>query len=107
MFGKLNKKYQIIFKLKHIIADLFAKIFLISRPNKWSVLIADKLNHLFLPIKVRDQEVRLLSNTDLLLYRSKTLNEKEPETNRWIASMPADGVFFDVGANVGVFTYNT
>ena len=46
----------------------------------------------------------MISNSDLLLYRSKTFHDKEPETNRWVETIPQDGIFFDVGANVGVFT---
>lgn len=56
------------------------------------------------PVSVNGKTYQLLSNSDLLLYRSKTFHDKEPETNRWLEKIPRDGIFFDVGANVGVFT---
>lgn len=79
-------------------------MFFLNFPNKWSVLIADRFNRLFYKILINGVEYQLLSNTDLLLYRSKTFHDKEPETNKWIERIPSDGVFYDVGANVGVFS---
>lgn len=38
------------------------------------------------------------------LYRAWTSLTKEPDTIKWIDGFPADSVFFDVGANVGVFS---
>ena len=104
MIAILNRKFKVVFTLKNIIADFFFKLFLLSFPNKWSVLISERFNQLFFDISINGRNFKLLSNTDLLLYRSKTFFNKEPETNKWIEKIPTDGVFYDVGANVGVFT---
>lgn len=103
MIKAINRRFKVIFTLKNIIADLFCKIFLLDFPNKWSVLISDRLQNLFYSILMNDRHLKMISNTDLLFYQSKTFHNKEPETNKWIASMPSDGVFYDMGANVGVF----
>lgn len=40
----------------------------------------------------------------LTLYRANTLFEKEPETIEWIDSFAPGSVYYDIGANVGVYT---
>jgi FkbM family methyltransferase len=104
LIKQLNRKYKVVFTLKNLVADVFCKVFLLSIPNKWSVVVSDRFNRMFYVIHENSKKFKLLSNTELLLYRSKTFHTKEPETNRWIKTIPKDGVFYDVGANVGVFT---
>jgi FkbM family methyltransferase len=41
---------------------------------------------------------------DLALWRARTLLSKEPETIEWIDGFSDGDVFWDVGANVGVYT---
>src|SRR6516225_6500482 len=41
---------------------------------------------------------------DLALWRARTLLAKEPETIEWIDSFRAGDVFWDVGANVGLYS---
>lgn len=40
----------------------------------------------------------------LTLWRAQTFSEKEPETLEWIDSFKANSVFFDVGANIGLYS---
>lgn len=50
-------------------------------------------------------EVKMDVATDIEKYRLETLFSKEPETICWIKElMRPDEVFYDVGANVGVFS---
>tara|TARA_Y200000002_G_scaffold355154_1_gene335903 strand:- start:268 stop:1053 length:786 start_codon:yes stop_codon:yes gene_type:complete len=37
-------------------------------------------------------------------YRAKTFSYKEPETLNWIENFEEDSVFFDIGANVGLYS---
>ena len=37
-------------------------------------------------------------------WRIKTMYSKEPDTVAWIQSMPKDAIFFDIGANIGIYT---
>lgn len=39
-----------------------------------------------------------------LLWRAKTFHTEEPETVRWLDSIPSDGCLWDVGANVGLYS---
>lgn len=40
----------------------------------------------------------------ILLWRVKTFYSKEPETIEWIKSFESDDIFFDIGANIGLYT---
>ena len=37
-------------------------------------------------------------------YRANTFSTKEPETLEWLDESESDGVFFDIGANVGLYS---
>lgn len=50
-----------------------------------------------LPFKMRQE-------TEIEKWRAATFWEKEPETIAWIQSFDPGGVFFDVGANVGIYS---
>lgn len=47
---------------------------------------------------------KLIVETDLEKWRKKTFWGKEPETIEWIKSFNNSDVFFDVGANIGVYS---
>jgi FkbM family methyltransferase len=51
-------------------------------------------------------EQRLVFNTpnEMTAWRVRSLFDKEPDTIRWIESMPKGSVLLDVGANVGMYT---
>ena len=40
----------------------------------------------------------------ILLYRAETFSTKEPETLAWIDNFERDSVFWDIGANVGLYS---
>lgn len=48
--------------------------------------------------------IRFLCMDHLPLFRAQSLMTKEPETLEWIEAFDAGDVFWDVGANVGVYT---
>lgn len=47
---------------------------------------------------------RMITETDIEKWRASTFWTKEPETIAWIQSFGAADVFYDVGANVGVYS---
>lgn len=49
-------------------------------------------------------EIRFACLSNLPLYRAETMLTKEPETLEWIDAFDLGDVFWDVGANVGVYT---
>lgn len=55
-------------------------------------------------VYVRDQELNFFVPNGPCLWRVKTLLSKEPWTLEWIDSFSEDDIFWDVGANVGIYT---
>lgn len=43
-------------------------------------------------------------DTDLERWRAETWATKEPETIAWIKSFPPDAAFYDIGANIGIYS---
>jgi FkbM family methyltransferase len=41
---------------------------------------------------------------ELNQYRADTFSSKEPETLEWIDAIPENSIFWDIGANVGLYT---
>jgi len=47
---------------------------------------------------------KMVLETDIEKYRHDTFWTKEPETIAWIDSFEDDAMFFDVGANIGIYS---
>ena len=41
---------------------------------------------------------------ELTLYRANTFSTKEPETLNWIDNFGGEGPFYDIGANIGIYS---
>lgn len=57
--------------------------------------------------RIADREklpFRMIQRTAMEKYRAETFWTKEPETLAWIDSFNPHGVFYDVGANIGVYS---
>jgi len=65
-----------------------------------------KQENIFFKVKDPDtqKEIKLDINSDWTLFRARTLISKEPETISWLRGFKKGSVFYDVGANVGVYT---
>lgn len=91
--------------LKKSIRDLFITIFALRKPGRWSVLIAEQLTSLiYQSVGKKGQKINLVTTNPILLYRAQTVYTKEPETTEWIEQAPAGQIFFDVGANIGLYS---
>ncbi|MDC3266431.1 FkbM family methyltransferase [bacterium] len=55
-------------------------------------------------IPVGDKRINFFIPNGPCLWRAQTLKTKEPWTLEWIDSFDKDDIFWDVGANVGVYT---
>jgi FkbM family methyltransferase len=55
-------------------------------------------------VDLSEGAVRFVTPTPLLLARAHSLLTKEPDTIKWIDGFQQDDIFWDVGANVGVFS---
>ena len=47
---------------------------------------------------------KLYTPTDLTRFRATTMFTKEPETIAWLNDLPQSSTFWDIGANVGIFS---
>ncbi|APJ04580.1 FkbM family methyltransferase [Silvanigrella aquatica] len=55
-------------------------------------------------ISLGDKKLSFYCPNRLTLWRAQTLFSKEPDTIEWINSFEQNSVFYDVGANMGVFS---
>ena len=67
------------------------------------ILLAKTIN--FKKIKrVRKENILINIASGIELWRSRTYNSKEPETLDWIDNFKKKDVFFDIGANIGLYS---
>lgn len=90
-------------KLADAAAFVLTQVAGLSRPSAWSTRITDRLTSMTISVS-DDFKYLFAAYSPLLLWRARTLMQKEPETIDWIRSFSNEDVFFDIGANVGVFT---
>lgn len=62
------------------------------------------LGHAVVEVPVGAASLKFFAPAPLLVNRARGLLTKEPDTIRWIDAMAADAVFWDIGANVGVYS---
>ena len=53
---------------------------------------------------LRDQIITFRTPTSRALWRAETLLTKEPATIAWIDTFERDDIFWDVGANIGIYS---
>lgn len=54
--------------------------------------------------KKQDVSIKFSTPNSLCRYRAVTFSSKEPETLRWIEQFGGGGVFYDIGANIGLYS---
>ena len=102
--SELNKRYLVLSRVKHILLKVFSFLFALNFPNKWSVALSSKLFGLTAEIADGKKRFVFTTTNPILLWRVKTFYSKEPETIEWIKSFKSDDIFFDIGANIGLYT---
>ena len=85
---------MIIKKIYNYISNKFIKFFL------------DKKIFLFYEKNVKHKDISLKFKivNYISYYRAKTFSYKEPETLNWIDNFEEGSVFFDIGANIGLYS---
>lgn len=92
--------------------------YVIEKFSKFIILFLDKLNsgryftdELVKNILVKKQtvkydgiELEFYAPNRINYYRIKTFSTKEPETLEWISTFKKENVFWDIGANIGLYT---
>jgi FkbM family methyltransferase len=72
-------------------------------PLQWGAFVHQALG-IAAVARVRDVQVRVHVSTHVELNRVRTYSRKEPETLDWIDRFSPESIFFDVGANIGVYS---
>lgn len=54
--------------------------------------------------RVDSRSIVFPSSEPLVHFRTSTLYTKEPDTISWIRSLPPNSTFFDIGANIGIYS---
>lgn len=54
--------------------------------------------------KIFEKEIYLVKKNYVTRYRNDTILTKEPETIKWIQEMDKNSIFYDVGANIGLYS---
>lgn len=76
----------------------------IENPKTFIPLLETLSRHAVRAFPSPHGDIRFACLSDIALYRGETLLTKEPETLEWIDSFDRNSVFWDIGANVGVYT---
>ena len=94
-----------------LLARLYAQAISKIRPNflyLWTDLQSQNTSRLMRDVvhSARGKEYPFIFHTPNYLceIRAKTFSTKEPETLAWIDEFGGDGAFFDIGANVGLYS---
>lgn len=93
--------------LKHLIFDSIFRIFfkLLSAPARGKIIphMLQLVNPVY-AAKKNGKDYLFYTPNPLTRSRGETLFTKEPETIEWIDSFEKDSIYFDIGANVGVYS---
>ena len=54
--------------------------------------------------KLSNKKINFLVSNEMTFFRVKSLFSKEPITIKWIRNFEKDSIFYDVGANVGMYS---
>ena len=67
-------------------------------------LVVDELHKKTFLVEHKNQKMFLSIPNYLASYRCETFKTKEPDTLTWIEQMEDNSVFWDIGANVGLYS---
>ena len=90
-------------KLFENASDLIIALLGLNRPFRLYRAFLDRVNAVK-RVEVNGTRIVLDANAELHLLRAEWIASKEPETIAWIDSFREGEVFFDIGANIGVFS---
>jgi len=94
--------------IKKIILKFIQKTIFISR-NKNTLrtildMIVDENKNSIRTLSLKNKNLRFFEINAITKYRNDTFFEKEPETLNWINSFDKSSHFWDIGANVGLYS---
>jgi FkbM family methyltransferase len=90
-------------KYFNALADGLISVTGLNRPIRVYRALLSRINAI-VKVDINGTAMTLDANEELHLLRAELLPTKEPETLAWIDTFERNAVFFDIGANVGVFS---
>lgn len=90
-------------KLVNGVADCLIKVSGVDHPSKSKSILLERMNP-SREVLTKYGPLKFSCPNELIWWRVDTFHSKEPETLRWIDSMEQDSVFFDIGANIGLYS---
>lgn len=57
----------------------------------------------FVKVNIDDKQIHFNTPNQKCAYFAFSISEREPKTNEWISQFDADDIFFDIGANNGIY----
>ena len=90
--------------LEHVFLTIFIGINLLPKGRLITSSGLEKIWNKTYEHRIGTQKLLFHTPNWLTEYRARTLLTKEPETISWINKFPSNQVFFDVGANIGVYS---
>ena len=90
--------------LEHAFLTIFTGINLLPKGRLITSSGLEKIWNKTYEHRIGTQKLLFHTPNWLTEYRARTLLTKEPETISWINRIPLNSVFFDVGANIGVYS---
>ena len=61
-------------------------------------------NKCYLKKNISNKKISFFTPSELIKWRVKTILDKEPETISWINEFKDRSIFWDIGANVGLYS---
>ena len=90
--------------LEHAFLTIFTGINLLPKGRLITSSGLEKIWNKTYEHRIGTQKLLFHTPNWLTEYRARTLLTKEPETISWINRIPLNSVFYDIGANVGVYS---
>ena len=91
-------------RLFYNLCSCIIKLFGLNRPGKAQSFLLGYINPLKI-VPTKYGPIFFSCPNELIWWRVDTYFEKEPEIIDWIDKMAADAVFFDIGANIGLYSF--
>ena len=90
-------------KIFDLATDAFINTFRLNKANILSCSFAEKLNPVYRVVRNGEKYIFDCPN-DVTRWRAETYFTKEPETIEWIDTFKEGEFFFDIGANIGLYS---
>lgn len=90
-------------KLTNLASNIVIKSTGLRNPRKMHSMFLESINP-EKTVSTKYGNVLFSCPNELILWRIDTFHDKEPETLKWIEEMESNSTFFDIGANIGLYS---